>query len=153
MELLIDQFGVWLWIIGGFILLLLELAVPGVFLLWIGLAAIATGAIAIVAIGPAADWLVWQTQLAVFLFLSAVFTITAKRYASAPSGDASAEKLNRRGAALVGRTATLIEPIVNGHGRIRLDDGSWRVSGPNMPVGATVRILSAEDGLLIVEPA
>lgn len=150
MTFLIEQLGVWLWIIGGFILLLLELLVPGVFLLWIGLAALATGAIALVAIGPASDWLVWQVQVAIFLALSAVFTITGRRYANAP-GEKGSETLNRRGDALVGRTATLIEPIVNGHGRARIDDSSWRVAGPDLPAGAKVRILSAAEGHLTVE--
>ncbi|WP_114389480.1 NfeD family protein [Notoacmeibacter marinus] len=152
MSFLIEQLGVWLWIIGGFVLLLLELLIPGVFLLWIGLAALATGAIALVAIGPASDWLVWQVQVAIFLVLSAVFTITGRRYANAP-GDKASETLNRRGDALVGRTATLIEPIVNGHGRVRIDDSSWRVAGPDLPAGAKVRILSAAEGHLTVEAA
>ena len=151
MEFLIEQLGVWLWIIGGFILLLLELVVPGVFLLWIGLAAIATGAIAIVAIGPAADWLVWQVQVAIFLVLSAVLIITGRRYANAPSEDGEGERLNRRSEALVGRTATLIEPIVNGFGRARIGDSSWRVAGPNLPAGSTVRVVSADKGILTVE--
>ncbi|RLQ88458.1 NfeD family protein [Notoacmeibacter ruber] len=153
MTFLIEQLGVWLWIIGGFVLLLLELLIPGVFLLWIGLAALATGAIALVAIGPAADWLVWQTQLAIFLVLSAAFTITGRRYAKGALEDKSAEHLNRRGDALVGRTATLIEPIVNGYGRARIDDSSWRVAGPDLPAGSTVRILDAAEGHLTVEAA
>jgi hypothetical protein len=34
-------------------------------------------------------------------------------------------KLNRRGEQYVGRTFTLEEPIVNGHGKIRVDDSTW----------------------------
>ena len=153
MTFLIEQLGVWLWIIGGFVLLLLELLIPGVFLLWIGIAAIVTGAIAIIAIGPAADWLVWQTQVAIFLVLSAIFTVTGRRYANSPSEDASGGRLNRRGEALIGRTATLIEPIVNGYGRVRIGDSSWRVAGPELPAGSTVRVLSADQGLLTVDAA
>ncbi|TIU25428.1 MAG: NfeD family protein, partial [Mesorhizobium sp.] len=53
--------------------------------------------------------------------------------------------LNRRGAQMVGRTATLSEPIQNGRGRIRLGDTLWRVSGPDLPAGTQVRVTAAAD--------
>ena len=53
--------------------------------------------------------------------------------------------LNRRGDQLVGRTATLTEPITNGRGRVKFGDTMWRVSGPDLPVGTTVRVKAAAD--------
>jgi membrane protein implicated in regulation of membrane protease activity len=46
---------------------------------------------------------------------------------------------------MIGRTATLAEPISNGRGRIRLGDTLWRVSGPDLPAGAQVRVTGAAD--------
>ena len=53
--------------------------------------------------------------------------------------------LNRRGEQLVGRTATLTEPIHEGRGRIQLGDTLWRVAGPDLPVGARVRVVAVAD--------
>ena len=39
--------GPWAWIIAGAILLALELAVPGAFMMWLGIAAVLVGAISL----------------------------------------------------------------------------------------------------------
>ena len=45
------------------------------------------------------------------------------------------------------------EPIVNGRGRIVVDDSSWKVEGPDLPAGATIEVVSADGVVLAVEPA
>ncbi len=60
--------------------------------------------------------------------------------------------LNQRSASLVGRTATLHEPIREGRGRIRLDDTLWQVMGPDLPVGTQVKVVSSNGRDLRVEP-
>ncbi|MGO7624194.1 NfeD family protein, partial [Rhizobium ruizarguesonis] len=47
------------------------------------------------------------------------------------------------GASLVGRTATLHEPILEVRGRILLDDTLWQVMGPDLPVGTQVKLVSS----------
>ena len=56
---------------------------------------------------------------------------------------------------MIGRTATLTEPITEGRGRIRIGDTMWRVSGPDLPAGARVRVKAATDKdlELVVEAA
>ena len=68
-------------------------------------------------------------------------------------GDSDLPLLNRRSEQLIGRTATLTEPISNGRGRIRIGDTLWRVSGPDLPVGTQVKVTSVATGdlELIVE--
>ena len=61
--------------------------------------------------------------------------------------------LNRRGQALVGRVFTLENPIQEGCGRIRVDDSSWRVTGPDAPAGARVRVVRIDGATLVVEAA
>ena len=61
--------------------------------------------------------------------------------------------LNRRGEALIGRIFQLDRPIVSGEGRIRVDDSVWRVVGPDLAMGAAVRVVRIEGASLIVEPA
>ena len=61
--------------------------------------------------------------------------------------------LNRRGEQMIGRTATLMEPIRDGRGRIQLGDTLWKVQGPDLPPGTRVRVTSVLDSELVVEPA
>lgn len=61
--------------------------------------------------------------------------------------------LNRRGSQYVGRVAPLIEDIEAGRGKIRLGDTVWSVEGPEMPVGASVRIVGSKGAVLKVEAA
>jgi len=57
--------GTWNWLIFGFILMALELAAPGVFLFWLGLAALLVGLVSFV-IHPS-----WQAQLLMFAVFAA----------------------------------------------------------------------------------
>ena len=61
------------------------------------------------------------------------------------ANDRPRERLWARGVQMIGRTATLTEPISNSRGRIRLGDTLWRVSGPDLPAGAQVRVTGAAD--------
>jgi membrane protein implicated in regulation of membrane protease activity len=127
----------------GFVLLTLEILVPGVFLLWIGLAALIVGTLSL--LFWSADFWIWQVQILAFLALSLVCAFAGKKIMG-KSGDASDQPLlNRRGDQLVGRTATLTEPITDGRGRIKIGDTVWRVSGPDLPVGTKVRVKAATD--------
>jgi membrane protein implicated in regulation of membrane protease activity len=144
--------GEWNWIVLGVVLLVLEILVPGVFLLWIGIAAILTGALSLQLLWLGA-W-GWQVQVLVFLALSLVSAYIGARIMGKSDGsDTDEPLLNRRAEQLVGRTATLEEAIVNGRGRIRLGDTLWRVSGPDLPAGTNVRVKAAENGQLVVEEA
>ncbi len=62
-------------------------------------------------------------------------------------------KINERAAQQVGRIAVLKEPIAGGQGRVFLGDTLWRVEGPDLPAGASVRIVSFDDATLLVEAA
>jgi membrane protein implicated in regulation of membrane protease activity len=61
--------------------------------------------------------------------------------------------LNARGEALIGRVFVLDQPILGGRGRIKLGDGSWSITGPDMVAGAKVRVAAVSGAELRVEPA
>ncbi|WP_265518545.1 NfeD family protein [Nitratireductor luteus] len=152
LQSILTELGPWNWMVLGFVLLALELLVPGIFLLWIGVAAILTGALALQFWGLA--WLTWQVQVLVFLALSIASALIGKRLMDARrANDTDQPLLNKRAEQLVGRTASLEEPIDNGYGRIRIDDTTWRVSGPDLPAGTRVRVTNADSGELKVEKA
>jgi inner membrane protein len=152
LERVFAELGPWNWMVLGFVLLTLEILVPGVFMLWIGLAALIVGALSLM-FWSAGFW-IWQVQVLVFLALALVCAFAGKKIMGERKDDSDQPLLNRRGDQLVGRTATLTEPITNGRGRVKIGDTMWRVSGPDLPAGTTVRVRAATDLdlELVVEP-
>ncbi len=148
---LISGLGLWSWWILGLVLLAAELAAPGVFLIWIGLAAVVIGALSLL-FWEAAFWS-WQLQLLLFAVLSIAFALAGRRFYAGRNQTSDEPMLNRRGESLVGRTATLQEPITEGRGRIRLDDTWWPVMGPDLPAGTRVTVVVASGRDLTVEAA
>ncbi len=140
--------GTWNWLIFGFVLMGLELIAPGVFMFWLGLAALLVGLLSF-SIHPA-----WQTQLLMFAGF-AIAAVPAWRYfaRSASSHSASHPYLNRRTEGLIGREFTLEKPIVDGSGTVRIDDTIWRVAGPDTPAGSRVKIVQADGASLTVAAA
>ncbi len=142
---LLDSFSPWGWWLTGLTLLGLELVVPGTVLLWFGLAALVIGAVSL-----AVDW-PWQAQVAAFTVLSLASLFLARPLVARRTAS-DRPHLNRRAEALIGRKFRLMDPIVDGTGRIRVDDTVWRVRGPDAPAGIEVRVIGTEDTLLVVEP-
>lgn len=146
----LNDLGPWSWVVFGAALLALEVVSPGVYLLWLGVAAILTGALSW-QLWDFAFW-GWQVQVVVFLILSLLSVLVGRRiFPSSGTDDTDQPLLNQRAMQLVGRTATLVDGIVDGRGRVRVGDTLWRVTGPDLPAGTRVRIISAEQGDLKVE--
>ena len=145
---LVARAGPWSWWVLGVVLLILEIVVPGVFLFWIGLAGIATGLLSLILWGSPI-W-AWQVQVVTFVVLS--FVAVAIGRSVLKRGETTDEpNLNRRSESLVGRVVTVTDAIENGRGRVKVDDTTWSVSGPDQPAGAKVRIVSASGNELRVE--
>ena len=139
----------WHWFVLGFGLLLLEMFLPtGFVLIWIGAAALITGAVA---------WLVpalgWQVEAVLFAITSLVSFFAWKRLRPLNSHESDKPALNRRGHSYVGRNFTLAEPIVNGVGKLHVDDSQWRINGPDLPAGSRVKVVAADGSTLQVESA
>lgn len=147
---LIVELGPWSWWLLGLVLLAAELVLPGFFLVWIGLAGIVVGALSLL-FWDSAFW-VWQVQWLVFAAAAVAVTLVGRRYIYNNNQVTDEPFLNQRGASLVGRTATLGEPIAEGRGRIQLNDTYWTVIGPNLPVGTRVKIIASNGRELTVEP-
>ena len=140
--------GTWNWLIFGFILMALEVLAPGVFLFWLGLAALLVGLISFAVV------ISWQFQLVMF----AVFAVAAvpawRHFAkSASSHSASNPFLNRRTEAMIGREFTLEKPIIDGNGTVRIGDTVWRVAGPDTPAGTRVKVVQVDGANLTVAAA
>ena len=142
-----DQLVYWHWWILAGLLLLVELLASGFFFLWLAAAAGAVGVLALIAPG-----LGWQVQVILFSVLSVASIVLFRRYQRSHPQQSDQPSLNRRGEQYVGRRFTLDRPITNGVGELRVDDSTWRISGPDLPVGAEVLVVGADGVILKVEP-
>lgn len=133
-----------LWGTLALVLAAAELVVPGVFLIFLAIAAAITAIVELfVPMGGA-------FQLLIFAVLSAL-SVSAGRlwYLGRPASSAD-PLLNDKAARLVGRSVMVSEAIVHGEGRVRVDDSSWRASGPDAPVGARLTVVEVDGATLIL---
>ncbi|PTW59459.1 hypothetical protein C8N35_107173 [Breoghania corrubedonensis] len=147
---LIRELGPWSWHVLGLLLLGLEILAPGTFFLWFGISALLVGTLALfVDIG-------WQAELIIFLVIAFASLIAGRRLMNRKSAASEGEgdpTLNRRGSRYVGREFVLGEPIAQGTGRLNVDDSVWRVTGPDLPAGAKVRVVEVDGSVLKVVAA
>ncbi|MDJ0277109.1 NfeD family protein [Sphingomonas sp. 2R-10] len=139
---------------GGYAWLLLavalgaaELAVPGVFLVFVAIAAAITGVLAL--LFPA---LTLPAELAVFGAWSVVAVVIGRRWYADYPVDSDDPLLNDRAGRLIGERVVVVEPIVGGIGRVRLGDGEWIARGPALDAGSRARIVGVSGSTLTVAP-
>lgn len=136
----------WFWFAAGLILAGLEMVVPGVYLIWLALAALITGLIVFVSAPPLA------LQIVCFVFLALIAAFSAKRLLRDRPLVSSDPLLNNRMGRLIGQTAVVTESIEHGSGRVHLGDSDWSAKGPDIAVGERVRIVGSDGSELLVEP-
>ncbi len=129
----------WHWWIMAVVLIILELLSPAFFFLWLGIAAGIVGGM--VLLFPSMGW---KGQWLWFASLSIISLAVWHRMLKKRPTVSDRPTLNRRSSQYIGRTFTLSEPIVDGMGRIRVDDSSWRVSGEDAPLGTKVRVIGVD---------
>lgn len=136
----------WHWLAFGAFLLIVELLAPGMFFLWMAQAAAITGILLffIPALGL-------EAQAVVFSVLSVAGIALARRFFKRFPTESDQPLLNRRTAQYVGRVFTLEHPIVNGRGKIKVDDSTWKIRGEDCVAGTRVRVVGADSVVLIVE--
>lgn len=134
------------WLILAFGLGVLEALFPGAVFLWFAIAAAIVGALAYL--------FPLDLRLEVVLFcVLALASIAAWRWWRSRQVPDDTQSLNRRGRQYEGQVCELVEPIHNGLGRARVADGVWTVAGPDLPAGASVRVVSVEGTVLNVVAA
>lgn len=140
--------GGWAWVALGLILIGGEMLAPGIFLIWLGLAALVTGVVVgITAIG-------WQAAALVFALLCIVSVLVGRRLTRRSDQEPDAATgLNDRGRQLIGRVFKLDATMTGGEGRIRVGDSSWRVIGPELLAGSEIKVVRVEGATLVVEKA
>jgi membrane protein implicated in regulation of membrane protease activity len=133
-----------IWVLAGLVLLIAEMLLPGVFLMWIGLACLGAGLAAF------ALPLGFAGQVVVFVVLAAITLTIGLRLRRRPS------RLNTATSGLAGRSAVAL--VFHGReGRVRVGDSDWAA---RLPIGVaepdpgTRLLVEGVDGtVLIVRPS
>ena len=136
----------WGWIVLGIVLITVELVIPAAFFLGLGAAALIVGLILLAV--PELDL---AAQLLFFSAFALISIVLAKRFVKNRAHESEQPLLNLRGHQYVGRKFTLEEPIVNGQGKIRVDDSTWKINGTDCDVGVVVTVTGVDGVVLQVE--
>lgn len=134
-----------IWILAGLVLLAAELALPGAFLLWVGIAAIGAGLALLLVPG-------FEVAVVVFLVLlgGGIWLALRLRRRQGPK-----HHLNRPESGLVGRSGTLL-PLEGPGLRVRIGDSDWPARLPRdirVPEGPVrVRVEGVDGTTLVVRP-
>jgi membrane protein implicated in regulation of membrane protease activity len=137
----------WHWLTAAVILIVVEMMIGTYFLLWVGFAAAATALV---------QWIFgisWQVQMIVFFILSLVSIAAWHFYSKNNPEIDTMPNLNKRGHQHIGRTFNLSRAIVNGTGKINVNDSTWKVEGEDLPEGAKVKVVDISGTILKVEKA
>jgi len=133
------------WLAIGLVLAVAEMAVPGVFLIWMAGAAVLTGMV---------TWLTpigLPAQVAVFAVLSIVAVFAGRRYLAAHPVVAADPALNHRAARAIGQTVVVTQAIEGGAGRVRLGDGEWLARAEeDVAAGTRLTVTGVEGTTLLV---
>lgn len=139
----------WHWAVFGLALMSVEAFAPGAFFLWLGLSCLGVGAV--LWLTPALSLQSQILWLAALVFGSLLPWWKLRRRSEVR--EPAATPLNERASLYRGRRYTLAEPIVDGRGTLRVDDGLWHIAGPDLPAGAAVRVRDIRGNVMQVEKA
>ena len=130
------NWSIWHWLILGFVLLIAEIAMPGVFLLWWGLAAIVVAGI--MKLFPA---LPLSALVVIYAIIAIILSVIWWRYQhSKDPADQAQSVLNQRDHAMIGARGKVLEMAENGIGRGAFGDTTWRIKGHGLSVNDLIEV-------------
>ena len=144
---ILDKLVFWHWWVLALLLMGIEIFAPAALFIWCGIAAAAVGLILLVMPNIS-----WQIQFVLFALLAIASVFSGRAFVHRRGAmESDQPNLNRRGEQYIGRTFTLQEAIVNGIGRMRVDDSYWRIAGEDVAAGTKVKVTAVEGSTLKVE--
>lgn len=136
----------WLWLALAAILAIAEIAItPGIFLIFVAMAAGATGIV---------TWVLplsFSLQLGLFGIFSLISVYSGRNWYRRNDRPNADPMLNDRAARMVGKNVTVVEDVSMTSGRVRVGDGEWPARGPDLKKGQTARINAVEGGIVMLE--
>jgi len=143
------NFGVWGWMSFGVILMLLELFVPGTFMVWFGFGAILTG-LWVALLAPLSAGM----QILIFTLMSVIsvifgFFVYGKLFGK---NKENAGDLRTGAKRFIGQTFIVSEAIKDGNGKLKVGDTVWLAKAQNdIEKDEKVIVKDVKGTILIVE--
>ena len=134
------------WLAIGLLLAAAEMAVPGVFLIWMAGAALIVGFV---------TWLYpigILPQIVLFAVLAIAAVFTGRRYLRNNPIEAADPLMNRRADRVIGETVVVTQAIESGSGKVKLGDSEWLAKGTDAQPGTRMRVTGHDGTVLTVEP-
>ena len=122
-----------------------EVIAPGVFMLWLGIAAAVVFGVVLLVPGIPVLW-----QALGFIVLSFASIAVYRKHFRQDAERNDQPLLNRRAEHFIGKNFVLESAIVNGSGRLKIGDAFWTVAGEDLPVGTRVRVVQSDGMVLTV---
>jgi membrane protein implicated in regulation of membrane protease activity len=134
----------WHWMVLAVLLAAVETFLPGAVAIWFAASAGVIGLLLVVVPLP------WQWQLLGFGVLGLAALLLFRSYRAKYPQSGEQPNLNLRAHQYIGSELVLIDAIEQGSGKAILGDGVWKVSGPELPAGARVRVTGVNGTILTV---
>lgn len=138
----------WIWLALGVVLLAVEAAFSTEWLLW---PAVSAGMVAVVtALGLPLSFV---GEVALFAVLTVAMTLLSRRLIQRVNPSDSPD-INARDSRLVGQRAQVVQPFVDGRGRVFVSGAEWaaEIQGAAPLAGESVIVEATDTGLLKVRP-
>lgn len=133
------------WFIFGLICIGIELFIPVMIFLGVGIAAITTSALVYM----------WgidvPTALLIFAISALIFSFIGSYFFKKQPTSTEIRTLNRRGDQLIGHKFYLTHALFHNKGRETIDGISWVIVGPDSPEGALMEVVRVEGNFVHVK--
>jgi len=141
-----DNLLFWHWWLFAVFFIILEILTPGAFFMWMGISAGLLGLILLVS-----PEISWEIQFILFALISIVSFIIGKFWFQRNPIHSEQPSLNQREDDLIGRVFKVEQSIINGSGRVKVGESTWKAKGPDCEIGSSVTVVKVDGTELIVE--
>lgn len=145
-----DDLAFWHWFALATVFIIIEIFVPGIAFLWLGIAGIVAGLCLL--LFPAMPV---EVQVVIFAVVAVITTVTARMVIGRTTKPSDRPGLNQRGRSHVGSLYLLVGDTENGHGKVRIGDTVWSVKlapgGTELRAGTAVKVVDVTGATLVVE--
>lgn len=139
----------WYWLSAAAILLILEIVIPGIFLVWLGLGAALVGLFLLMVPTAGLAWQLLALAISTGIAVGLGLTWQKRQLRKQPAG------LNQGLEGFIGDMARVSQPFQHGQGRIHLEDSTYAAisSSHQLAQDLPVKVVAVQHGMLVVEPA
>jgi hypothetical protein len=142
-----DNLLFWHWWVFAIVLVILEVFSPGAFFMWMGVASGMTGLALL--LFPEMSW---QVQFILFAASSIAAILIGRTFFNRRSSNTDDPTLSQLEKELTGNVYEVEKAIINGSGRVKVGESTWKAQGPDVAAGESVKVVGVKGAVLLVEP-